>query len=181
MPHILSPDPLSMSGTYEKCISCYPQVILFVLIALCYKYHVSYAYVYIGYIVNLLFNGLLKHVFRHIIGDAGNRPVPHTPSGVINDAINAILPKYVRIDAYGFPSGHAQSVGYFVAFAHQFLPWRTWHPVSVVAALAFAIFLMHTRIAFRRHTAVQVLFGFAFGVATFRAFHWAWNSNAQLA
>lgn len=170
-----------MSGPYETCISSYPQLMFFVLIALCYKYHVSYAYAFIGYIANSIVNGGLKQLFRHAIGPAGNRPVPYHPANAFDAAITSIWPEHKNNNAYGFPSGHAQSVGYFVAFAHQFLPWRTWHPAYIVAALAFTMYLMHTRIVFRRHTAVQVLFGFAFGVATFRAFHWAWNSNVQLA
>ena len=165
-----------MSATYEKWISSYPQLIFFVLIALCHKYHVSYAYAFIGYIANLIVNGGLKQGFRYAIGDAGNRPVPNHPANAFDNAIIPIWPEHKNNSAYGFPSGHAQSIGYFMAFAYQFLPWRTWHPVWVVMALAVAMFLMHTRIAFRRHTAIQVLFGFVFGVAAFRAFHWIWTA-----
>jgi membrane-associated phospholipid phosphatase len=42
----------------------------------------------------------------------------------------------------------------------------------VVAALLAAAWLVWTRVAFRRHTPVQVLFGFAFGVAVFQAVQW---------
>lgn len=157
--------------TYEKCIGLYPQLILFVLLILCHVYHVSYAYALIGYIGNSIVNGVLKQGFRHAIGDAGNRPVPYRPTNTFDDAVATIWPAHKNNNAYGFPSGHAQSVGYFVAFVHQFLPWRTWHPVWIIAALAVALALMWSRIAFRRHTATQVLFGFAFGVITFRAFH----------
>jgi membrane-associated phospholipid phosphatase len=136
-------------------------------------YHVSYAYAFIGYIGKSIINPGLKQMFRHAIGDAGNRPAPYTPSNnAFDNAVSAIWPQYKKNIAYGFPSGHAQSVGYFLAFAHQFLPWRTWHLGWIVAALSIALWLMHTRIAIRRHTAVQLLFGFAFGVATFRAFHY---------
>ena len=159
-----------MSLTYEKCISSYPTMIFFVLLILCQAYHVSYAYALIGYIGNAIVNGVLNQGFCHAIGDAGNRPVPHNPVKSFDDAFVAIW------QSYGFPSGHAQSVGYFVAFAHQFLPWRTWHLGWIVAALSISAWLMYTRIAFRRHTAVQVLFGFAFGVATFCAFHWIWTA-----
>ena len=160
------------TSMYKKCISSYPKILFFVLLALCYMHHVSYAYAFIGYIGNIIVNGVLKQGFRRAIGDAGNRPVPYHPANSFGRAIATLWPEHKNNCAYGFPSGHAQSVGYFVAFAHQFLPWRTWHPVCIVAALAVAAHLMHTRIAFRRHTAVQVLFGFAFGVATFRAFDW---------
>jgi|688.fasta_scaffold49296_4 membrane-associated phospholipid phosphatase len=165
-----------MSLTYEQCISSYPQLLFFALIILCHAYHVSYAYAFIGYIGNSIVNSVLKQGFRSIIGDAGNRPVPYSAAaGLFDSKIIAVWPEHKNNSAYGFPSGHAQSVGYFVAFAHQFLPWRTWHPAWIAVALSISLMLMWTRIAFRRHTAVQVLFGFAFGVATFRAFHWGFN------
>lgn len=161
-----------MTPMHDNCISSYPHLLFFALIAMCHAYHVSYAYAFIGYIGNSIVNGGLKQGFRHMIGDAGSRPVPYHPFNAFDNAITALWPEHKNNSAYGFPSGHAQSVGYFMAFVHRFLPWRTWHPVWVVAALAFALCLMYTRIAFRRHTAVQVLFGFAFGVVTFRAFDW---------
>jgi membrane-associated phospholipid phosphatase len=160
-----------MKSIYEKCVGSYPQVLFFVLLILCHAYHISYAYAFIGYIGNSIVNGILKQTFRALIGDAGSRPVPHHSTGPFDDVIAAVWPEHMNNTAYGFPSGHAQSVGYFLAFAHQFLPWRSWHPAGTVAALVIAAFLMHTRIAFRRHTFVQVLFGFLFGIATFRAFH----------
>ena len=150
---------------YERCISSYPHVLFFAVLVLCRVFHISYAYA-AGYIANTVANYGLKLFFRGMMGSAGNRPTPYHPEnpfviGGMNSAIG-------RADAYGFPSGHAQSVGYFLAFAHQFLPWRAWHPGWIVAALAVAGWLMHTRIAFQRHTPVQVLFGFAFGIAVFR-------------
>lgn len=165
-----------MNSTCEKCISSYPLLLFFALIILCRAYHVSYAYAFLGYIGNSVVTGGLKQLFRHTIGDAGNRPVPHHPANFFDDIIVAVWPEHRNNCAYGFPSGHAQSVGYFVAFAHQFLPWRTWHPAWIAAALSILLLLMWTRIAFRRHTAVQVLFGFAFGIATFRAFHWIFRA-----
>jgi membrane-associated phospholipid phosphatase len=104
----------------------------------------------------------LKTGFRSIMGDAGNRPM-HYPVQT-----NSLVG---RANAYGFPSGHAQSVGYFLAFAHQFLPWRAWHPGWIVAAVLVAAWMLHTRVAFRHHTVIQVLFGFGFGVLVFRLLH----------
>ena len=107
-----------MNSTYEKCISTYPQLLLFALIIMCYAYHVSYAYAFIGYIGNSIINGVLKQGFRSILGDAGNRPVPYHLTNKFDDAVIAVWPEHKNNSAYGFPSGHAQSVGYFVAFAH---------------------------------------------------------------
>ena len=146
------------------------------MLILCHVYHVSYVHVLIGYIGNSIVNGVLKQGFRHAIGDAGNRPVPYHHTNAFDDVVIAIWPEHRNNNAYGFPSGHSQSVGYFVAFVYQFLPWRTWHPFWIFVALTVALFLMYTRIAFRRHTAVQVLFGFAFGVATFRAFYYIFRA-----
>ena len=160
-----------MVSMHERCVSSYPQVLFFALLILCHVHHVSYAYA-IGYIGDSIVNGVLKQGFRRAIGDAGSRPVPHQPTNALDAAIVAIWPEHKNNTAYGFPSGHAQSVGYFAAFVHQFLPWRTWHPGWIAAALSIALALVWSRIAFRRHTATQVIFGFAFGVATFRAFHW---------
>jgi hypothetical protein len=58
-----------------------------------------------------------------------------------------------------------------LAFAHQFLPWRAWHPGWIVAAVLVAAWLLHTRVAFRQHTVIQVLAGFGFGVLVFRLLH----------
>jgi membrane-associated phospholipid phosphatase len=160
---------------YERWISSYPQLLFFALVILCRVYHVSYAYAFLGYIGNSIVNSVLKQGFRHVIGDVGNRPVPHHPKTAVDTVFASIWPQYKNNNSYGFPSGHAQSVGYFVAFVHQFLPWKTWHPGWIAAALTIAVMLMWSRVVFRRHTVTQVVFGFAFGVATFRAFHWVFN------
>lgn len=155
-----------MVSTYEKCISSYPHIMFFAVLILCRVFRIPYVYA-AGYIANIVANYGLKLGFREIIGSAGNRPVPYHSANPF--VIGGIITSSVsRANAYGFPSGHAQTVGYFLAFAHQFLPWRAWHPGWIVAALAVAGWLMHTRIAFQRHTPVQVLFGFAFGIAVFR-------------
>ena len=157
-----------MSETREKIISSYPQVLFVALIVLCRVYRVSYLYV-VGFGANFVANCGLKLFFRRVMGSAGNRPVPYeTPNALVPFMHDAIR----TANAYGFPSGHAQTVGYFLAFAHRVLPWRTWHPAWIVAALLAAAWLMWTRVAFQRHTPVQVLFGFAFGVAVFQAVQW---------
>jgi len=169
----------TMSSSYKNYISAHPNVLFIVLIVMCRAYNVSYAYAFIGYICNTnIVNFWLKHAFRLTIGDAGNRPAPCHFSYDPFDVINSFHQDYKKNLAYGFPSGHAQAVGYFMAFAHRFLPWRKWHWGWIVAALLTAAWLMYTRIAFRCHTAVQILFGFAFGIATFLAFDWSvkWTS-----
>ena len=155
-----------MFSMYEKIISSYQQMLMIVIIILCHMYQISYTYA-IGYIVNIGVNSGLKIGFRGLMGDAGNRPIPYPIPYPIQ--ISSFID---RATTYGFPSGHAQSVGYFLAFAHQFLPWRSWHPGWIVAAVIAAAWLMHTRIAFRRHTPIQVLFGFVFGILVFRLIRW---------
>jgi membrane-associated phospholipid phosphatase len=157
-----------MISNYEKYISSYPHIMFIALIVLCHMNHISYVYA-AGYVVNILVNYGLKLGFREIIGSTGNRPVPYHPANQF--VIRGMTSVIGRANAYGFPSGHAQSVGYFLAFLHQFLPWRAWHPGWIFAALAVAAWLLHTRIAFQRHTPAQVLFGFAFGIAVFRLIH----------
>lgn len=164
-----------MRSTCEKCISLYPQVLFFVLLLLCYMYHITYAYALLGYIGNSIVNGVLKQSFRSIIGQAGNRPNPHEAIGAFDNLIISIWPEHAQNRAYGFPSGHAQSIGYFVAFVHQFL-WKSWHTLALITLLLTALCLMYTRIFYKRHTFIQVLFGFLFGIATFHAFHWYWTS-----
>ena len=68
-------------------------MIFFVLLILCHVHHVSYAYAFIGYIGNSIVNCVLKQGFRHAIGDAGNRPVPHHPTNPFDDAFVAIWPE----------------------------------------------------------------------------------------
>ena len=167
----------SAMSTYEKYISAYPQVLFLIILIICYVYHVSYVYAFIGYFGNTIINNVLKQVFRYTIGESGARPTPYQYVTRFDNAIVELWPQYINNISYGFPSGHAQSVGYFMAFAHKFLPWRTWHPAYIVVALVVAMYLMHTRIVFQRHTAIQVLFGFAFGVITFKVFNWIWTRN----
>jgi membrane-associated phospholipid phosphatase len=133
---------------------------------------VSYLYV-LGFGANLVANCGLKLFFRRVMGSAGNRPVPYETHNAIQPAVYGAIRS---ANAYGFPSGHAQTVGYFVAFAHRVLPWRAWHPAWVVAALLAAAWLMWTRVEFKRHTPVQVLFGFTFGVAVFQSVQWLLNA-----
>lgn len=160
-----------MISMYEKYVSSYPKVLLFALIILCYIYDVPYVYA-VGFVANLIVASGLKLFFRHVMGNAGARPVRHQPTGIFHTALNKINPVFKTANAYGFPSGHSQSVGYFLAFAYQFLPWRTWPTQYVAAALAVLAWLMYTRVAFQRHTPTQVVFGFIFGVMVFSAFHW---------
>ena len=160
-----------MISIYEPYISSYPSILFVVLIVLCHVYHISYMYAG-GYLINFIANYGLKLFFRYMIGSAGNRPMPYHPA----NPFKVLTPSVGKADAYGFPSGHAQSVGYFLAFMNQVLPWKAWHAGWIVATLIAAAWLMYTRVAFRRHTLVQVVFGFLFGVAVFQAFHWAVTS-----
>lgn len=164
-----------MTQMYEKYISAYPMGVFIALLVLCRVYRVSYLYV-LGFGANLVANCGLKLFFRRVMGSAGNRPVPYETQNAIQTAVCSAVPfmhDAIRTaNAYGFPSGHAQTVGYFLAFAHRGLPWRTWHPAWVVAALLAAAWLIWTRVAFGRHTLVQVLFGLAFGGAVFQAVQW---------
>ena len=156
----------------EKYISLYPNILFIILIILCHVYHIPYMYT-VGYIINIIVNYGLKLFFRHTIGSAGNRPIPYRLTNSFDTCFDG-FPTYIRqANAYGFPSGHAQTVGYFLAFINQFLPWKKWHPFWVGMLLLFSAWLVYTRVAFQRHTVVQVLFGFMFGVAVFQAFHWA--------
>lgn len=164
-----------MSSTCEKIISLYPQVMFFVLLIICYTYHLSYSYALIGYIGNSIVNGVLKQSFRSLIGNEGNRPVPYHSSNMFDNLIVLVWPEHANNHAYGFPSGHAQSIGYFLAFVHEFL-WKRWNSIALITVIMTALCLMYTRILYNRHTFNQVLFGFLFGVATFHAFHWYWTS-----
>jgi membrane-associated phospholipid phosphatase len=156
-----------MVAMYENLMNAYPQVLFVALIILCRVHNVSYVYV-LGYLLNALVNYGLKLFFHSTIESAGNRPIPYRSPNIF-----PFMGNIGFIDCanrYGFPSGHAQSVGYAVAFVHQVLPWRLWHPAWVVAGVLAVAWLMWTRVAFRRHTVTQVLFGFAFGVAWFAVF-----------
>jgi membrane-associated phospholipid phosphatase len=158
IPNILK----KMHAMYKTCMKLYPQLLLIVIIALCHVRQISYVYA-IGYIINTCVNFALKIGFRALIGDAGNRPsVPYLIQ------TNSIID---QVNSYGFPSGHAQSVGYFVAFVHQFWQWSAWHPVWIIAGLMIASWLLHTRVAFQQHTIVQVLTGFGFGIMVFQLVH----------
>ena len=164
-----------MSSTYENVVSLYPQLLFFVLICLCYVRNVSYAYAFVGYIGNSIMNAALKQMFRNLIGDAGKRPMPYHSTNMYDKVISSIWVNYHENQLYGFPSGHAQSIGYYLAFVYHFFPWKSWNPFVNVAHLMFAIYLLYTRISFKRHTFIQVLFGFLFGVVAFYAFDWVWN------
>jgi membrane-associated phospholipid phosphatase len=154
-----------MGSVYEKCMNSYPLVLFAALIGVCMSRRLTYLYA-VGYAANTVANYGLKLFFRQLIGPIGNRPLPYRPHNPLTP-IPLIGNSVRNADSYGFPSGHAQSVGYFLAFAHHVLPWRSWH---AVIGLLLAAWLLYTRVAFRRHTPVQVIAGFAFGAAFFHAF-----------
>lgn len=166
-----------MNSTYENAISAYPQLLFFVVLVLCYVKNISYAYAFIGYIGNSIVNVVLKQMFRNLIGDAGKRPIPHYSTNVFDKFISLGWSKYNEAVSYGFPSGHAQSMGYYLAFVYHFFPWKSWNPLANAAHLIIAGYLIHTRILFMQHTFIQILFGFLFGVMVFYAFDWVWKTS----
>ena len=86
-----------------------PGLIFIIAIYLLYKTPLLVTTFTIGYVLNILFNYLLKGIFR--------MPRPNENMKKFDAEIR--LNKYIDLDRFGMPSGHAQTMLYSLVYSLQ--------------------------------------------------------------
>ena len=107
----------------------------------------KYLFLYIIFLLaNNEFNKILKLIFRE--------ERPENPISFLQ------IEKYKGVQAYGMPSGHAQSVGYSCIFLYLLTGLSYWLYIAIFIALLTCI----QRWKYRRHTIEQIIVGFLVGI-----------------
>lgn len=102
-------------------------------------------YYTIGYVLNIGVNIVLKSLIQH--------PRPSEDLHIFNASI--YQGKRIGFDAYGMPSGHAQSVFYSVGFIYFALG----NPFITTIYLVLALNTCYQRVKYKNHTVLQVICG----------------------
>jgi len=106
----------------------------------------------ISYTVCFALNSIVNSVLKIVIQEA-------RPSGQIYLNDHDIVPSSVP-SKYGMPSGHAQSVGYSIAFLY--LVVRS--PAVLITTSFIGALTVYQRFKYRRHTISQLFIGLVIGV-----------------
>ena len=119
-----------------------------------------------------IINPVLKYlIFRPILGDKifpligrGTRPDGAKNCSIIRENLfnNKIISKIST--SYGFPSGHSQSAGFFMAFIYKFFKNDK---MILYLSLVYSLYIPYTRVQLGCHTIQQTIFGYIFGVIVF--------------
>jgi membrane-associated phospholipid phosphatase len=107
-------------------------------------------YYTIGYVLNSGLNIVLKSLIQH--------PRPSEDLHIFNASISQ--GKRIGFDAYGMPSGHAQSAFYSVGF----ICFALGNPIITTIYLALALNTCYQRVKYKNHTLLQVICGGIVGV-----------------
>jgi len=137
-----------------------PGLIFIIAIYLLYKTPILVTTFTIGYVLNILFNYLLKGIFR--------MPCPNENMKKFDAEIR--MNKYIDLARFGMPSGHAQTMLYslvFVSFAllskknkvKGINTSRNW----IVLMVILSIITLTQRVYFKWHSFEQILVGSIIG------------------
>ena len=66
--------------------------------------------------------------------------------------------------SYGFPSGHSQIAGYFMAFIYNNF---TKNYYILIPSLIYSLYSAYSRVLLGCHTIQQVIFGYSFGIISY--------------
>jgi len=102
-------------------------------------------YYTIGYVLNSGLNIVLKSLIQH--------PRPSEDLHIFNASISQR--KRIGFDAYGMPSGHAQSAFYSVGF----ICFALGNPIITTIYLALALNTCYQRVKYKNHTLLQIICG----------------------
>jgi len=129
-------------------IGYYGPVILFGITFYCLIERTPYLLVFtLGSILNSFLNTILKAIFRE-----------SRPKGQIPFLEHENL---IHVQQYGFPSGHAQSAFFSLAFL-----FFANGPVAVIYCMSFlAIITLYQRWKYRRHDVKQLVYGSLIGAS----------------
>ena len=102
-----------------------------------------------GYILNMGLNYLIKHLIQE---PRPSKELHYFESDGSESNMNL---KTLGAHEFGMPSGHAQNVGFSVAFV-----WMALHNMWITAAYTgLALNTMFQRVKYKNHTIMQVLVG----------------------
>lgn len=104
-----------------------------------------YAYI-VGFLINTALNKMLKSTIRE--------PRPKNPI-----FINKNLELNKNEEAYGMPSGHAQSVSFSIMYLYYFN-----NSYLFIISCSIGILTIYQRYNFRRHTLTQLFVGSLIGI-----------------
>lgn len=125
----------------------YGPIIIAVIVSIVLRTRPKYIFLYI---IFLLFNNELNKIFKLVFRE--NRPENPIPFLQIE--------KYQGVQAYGMPSGHAQSVSYSCVFMYMLTGLSYW----LYIAAFIAILTCFQRWKYRRHSIEQIIVGILFGI-----------------
>ena len=157
-----------------------PYIMLIIVSILCYVYKLPYTYpikfllngaVSNRILKNYIFKPLLKNNSYPFIG-TGIRPKNAMNCGIFRDNFFDNKREIKISSSYGFPSGHSQSAGYFMAFIHKYFKNS---PIIYYSSLIYSIYIPYTRIILNCHTIQQIISGYIFGIITFYLFDFIEN------
>jgi membrane-associated phospholipid phosphatase len=143
-----------------------------ILLILLYFNNISYNYIFKLFINDLIINKTLTNlIFKPLIGNktipilgTGIRPPGAMNCGSFRDNLfnSTIIPSISK--SYGFPSGHAQTMGYFMTFIYSH--FRN-NPLIFLPFLLYSIYISYTRVQLGCHTVQQVIAGYIFGILSY--------------
>ena len=150
-------------------------VLMITMYFLCKNNNLSYIYLLKFKLSVFLLNPFLKNgIFKPLIGNKtfpiigrGTRPDGAKNCSFIRDNLfdNKIVSKIST--SYGFPSGHSQSAGFFMAFIYKYFRNDN---VIFYLSLLYTLYIPYTRVQLGCHTIQQTIFGYIFGIIIFHLF-----------
>lgn len=145
-----------------------PRIMLIIIIILTINSKLSFSYT-INYLLNDLINKIFKiYIFEPLMGDnnfnifgKGTRPDGAINCGIFREDFfdSSVVPKLAT--SYGFPSGHAQSSGFFATFIHE--KFKN-NPLIYYPLMLYSLYIPYTRLKLGCHTIQQVIVGYIYGI-----------------
>lgn len=157
-----------------------PIIMLIIVIVLTINNKLSFSYT-ISYLLNDTINKILKnYIFKPVMGNndfnifgKGTRPDGAINCGLFREDFfdSSIVPKLAT--SYGFPSGHAQSSGFFATFIHQ--KFKN-NPIIYYPLMLYSLYIPYTRLKLGCHTIQQVIVGYIYGIMFYYILEGAYKS-----
>jgi membrane-associated phospholipid phosphatase len=141
--------------SFLKLIENYGQLIIIFISSYILFYKITY---FNFYILGLLFNTIINSLLKYLIKEP--RPSKQFLKEVQNSDLIFPNAKYDMPSGYGMPSGHAQNLGYSLGFMFIFIKNSDIFWVYIIVSI-ITIFQRYTN---KKHTILQLILGFIFGL-----------------
>ena len=156
-----------------------------IILILSYTYNISYNYIFKLLINNIILNRILKNIiFKPLIGNKnipilgiGIRPPGAINCGQFKDNLfnSKIIPSISK--SYGLPSGHSQTMGYFMTFIYSHFRNK---PLIFLPFLLYSIYIPYTRVQLGCNTVQQVIIGYIFGILSYYLIEYIYDKIVYL-